>query len=97
TIEMLLQERDHFLNSNASSTEALMVASSTIADLTSELNTLKEQYGLLNDDYSNELGRNEDFERQIKKISKTVGVLDKLSKTDEELLQKYSKVYFLNE
>src|SRR5690606_21369291 len=41
--------------------------------------------------------RNEDFERQIKKISKTVGVLDKLSKTDEELLQKYSKVYFLNE
>ena len=97
TIEMLLQERNYFLNSNASSTEALMVASSTIADLTSELNTLKEQYGLLNDDYSNELGRNEDFERQIKKISKTVGVLDKLSKTDEELLQKYSKVYFLNE
>jgi D-alanyl-D-alanine carboxypeptidase len=26
-----------------------------------------------------------------------VGVLDKLSKTDKELLQKYSKVYFLNE
>jgi D-alanyl-D-alanine carboxypeptidase len=34
---------------------------------------------------------------QVKKISGTVGVLDKLSKTDPELLMKYSKVYFLNE
>lgn len=37
------------------------------------------------------------FDDQIRDISDTVGVLDKLSKTDEELLQKYSKVYFLNE
>ena len=41
--------------------------------------------------------RNEDFENQIEDIADTVGVLDKLSKTDKELLQKYSKVYFLNE
>jgi zinc D-Ala-D-Ala carboxypeptidase len=34
---------------------------------------------------------------QISKISSTVGSLDKLSKTDPELLQKYSKTYFLNE
>jgi LAS superfamily LD-carboxypeptidase LdcB len=34
---------------------------------------------------------------QVKKISGTVGVLDKLAKTDPELLMKYSKVYFLNE
>jgi len=34
---------------------------------------------------------------QIKIITETVNVLEKLSKTDEELLQKYSKVYFLNE
>ena len=96
-IEMLLQERNYFLNLTASSSEQLATASTTIASLSLELNTLKDQYGLLNDDYSDELGRNEDFEKQIKKISKTVGVLDKLSKTDEELLQKYSKVYFLNE
>ncbi len=37
------------------------------------------------------------IEKQVGKALKTVGVLDKLSKTDEELLQKYSKVYFLNE
>ncbi len=44
-----------------------------------------------------EKARNEDFEDQINDISGTVGKLDKLSKTDPELLMKYSKVYFLNE
>lgn len=37
------------------------------------------------------------FSGQIRGISSTVGVLEKLAQTDEELLQKYSKVYFLNE
>lgn len=34
---------------------------------------------------------------QVGSISGTVGTLEKLSKTDPELLAKYSKVYFLNE
>ncbi len=37
------------------------------------------------------------FEGQIGNIASTVGTLEKLSQTDEELLKKYSKVYFLNE
>ncbi len=37
------------------------------------------------------------FQNQIEGIKSTVGVLEKLSKTDSELLKKYSKVYFLNE
>lgn len=41
--------------------------------------------------------KNEMFDGQIKEISSTVGALDKLSKIDVELLQKYSKIYFLNE
>jgi D-alanyl-D-alanine carboxypeptidase len=41
--------------------------------------------------------KNTTFENQIKEIAGTVGTLEKLSKTDKELLQKYSKVYFLNE
>ncbi len=41
--------------------------------------------------------KNITFENQIKDITSQVGTLDKLSKTDKELLQKYSKVYFLNE
>lgn len=38
-----------------------------------------------------------DYEEEIEDITKTVDTLEKLSKTDKELLQKYSKVYFLNE
>src|SRR3989338_5335909 len=38
-----------------------------------------------------------DFEENVESISNTVGTLEKLSRTDPELLQKYSKVFFLNE
>jgi len=41
--------------------------------------------------------RNDDFENQISGLAGTIGILDKVAKTDPELLQKYSKVYFLNE
>lgn len=74
----------------ASTTEALTIANEAIEALTEDLNETEE-------DLRQEKGRNEEFEDQIKKISGTVADLDKLSKTDEELLQKYSKVYFLNE
>ncbi|OHA92157.1 MAG: hypothetical protein A3J09_01545 [Candidatus Zambryskibacteria bacterium RIFCSPLOWO2_02_FULL_51_21] len=37
------------------------------------------------------------FSSQLEELGVTVGVLDKLAHTDEELLKKYSKVYFLNE
>jgi len=39
----------------------------------------------------------QDIQNELGDISDTVGALDKLSKTDPELLQKYSKSYFLNE
>lgn len=93
-IMMLLEERNFFLLEVASSTDQRALeaesASSTIAALTLERDDLMSKL-------SQEETKNEAFERQIKKISGTVGRLDKLSKTDEELLQKYSKVYFLNE
>jgi LAS superfamily LD-carboxypeptidase LdcB len=38
-----------------------------------------------------------EFQGEVKEISGTVSTLDKLSKIDPELLQKYSKVFFLNE
>jgi len=37
------------------------------------------------------------FQGQISNITNTVGTLEKLAQTDEELLKKYSKIYFLNE
>ncbi len=37
------------------------------------------------------------FQQEVGTISSSVNTLEKLSKTDPELLQKYSKVFFLNE
>ncbi len=76
--------------------EAAM-ASNTIAELSENLRLTEEELKDTEEDLRREEDRNEEFEDQIKDIAGTVGVLDKLSKTDEELLQKYSKVYFLNE
>lgn len=39
----------------------------------------------------------DNLDQTLSGIASTVGTLEKLSKTDRELLQKYSKVYFLNE
>lgn len=93
-ILMLLEERNYFLLQTASTTNRLAnesaTASTTIAALTLERDDLMTRL-------ATEEAKNEAFERQINKISGTVGRLDKLSKTDEELLQKYSKVYFLSE
>lgn len=44
-----------------------------------------------------EQAKNNMFEGQIRAIGSTVGTLEKLSKTDKELLRKYSKVFFLSE
>ena len=41
--------------------------------------------------------KNNAFEKQLTAFGKTVGKLEKLSQTDKELLQKYSKIYFLSE
>ncbi len=85
----------------ASSTEAFRIAqalaSSTITELSTRLSLTSEELAEIERDLKREKNRNEEFEDQIKDLAGTVGVLDKLSKTDEELLQKYSRTYFLNE
>jgi D-alanyl-D-alanine carboxypeptidase len=89
-IEMLLQNRNFIQNQANDLKEALASANSTIEDIREDLEDLA-------DDYADERNRNEEFEDQIRDLSGTLGDLDKLAKIDEELLQKYSKVYFLNE
>ncbi len=89
--------KETFVAQNADSLRLLDEASTTIAALSSKLSLTSEELEELEDDYKKEKNKNDDFEDQIKEISGTVKDLDKLSKTDEELLQKYSKVYFLNE
>lgn len=62
-----------------------------------ELAQSKDENTNLNTSLSSEKNRNDAFQEQIGEISSTVGVLEKIKNTDKELLQKYSKVYFLNE
>ncbi len=97
TIAALTEEKNALLVQHASTTQELSIASSTIAALAEQLSLTSEELDELEDDYRREKNRNEEFEDQIEDIAGTVSDLDKLSKTDEELLQKYSKVYFLNE
>ena len=72
-------------------------ASSTINELAGRLSLTNEELTDIEKDFEREKEKNEKFEKQIRKISGTVSDLDKLSKTDKELLKKYSRTYFLNE
>jgi zinc D-Ala-D-Ala carboxypeptidase len=82
-----LSEKEAGLSEKVMTLEETRVALALAEENAAELSTLLEE----------EKNRNEDFEDQIRKVSGTVGKLDKLSKIDPELLMKYSKVYFLNE
>lgn len=94
---MLLNERNYFLLETASSTKKLSETSEFASSTVAEVRSLTEKLMAAEAALRAEERRNEEFADQIDDIAGTVGVLDKLSKTDEELLQKYSKVYFLNE
>lgn len=97
----LIKERDTLVAENASTTLLLQTerdeASSTITELSERLSLTAEELAEIENDLRREKDKNTEFEDQIKDIAGTVGVLDKLSKTDKELLQKYSRTYFLNE
>lgn len=100
-ISSLLEDRNYFLLESASTTKVFLaekeLASSTIANLSERLAMTSEELSNIESDFRREKNKNDDFEDQINKISGTIGVLDKLSKTDKELLQKYSRTYFLSE
>jgi D-alanyl-D-alanine carboxypeptidase len=62
-----------------------------------ELTSLKEILSGLGQTLSNEQSKNISLASKFESVASTVGTLEKLSKTDRELLKKYSKVYFLSE
>lgn len=98
----LLREKRVSLESEISQAkaESLLV----IEDLQKNINSLEQElaktiserddYGIK---YNEEKVRMDFFASQIEDIQGAVGILEKLSQTDLELLKKYSKVYFLNE
>lgn len=72
----------------------------SLAELSDTRQLLSEEMQenkLLREALEREQNKNEEFEDQIRDLAGTVGDLEKLSETDPELLQKYSRVYFLNE
>lgn len=77
--------------------QAYIDTDASLASTTTALLKVQEENAALTNMLSTEQGRNTEFQSQLTGIVKTVGVLTKLAQTDKELLQKYSKVYFLNE
>ena len=69
----------------------------TITEQHEHIASLENDRLALSENLEDERDRNNEFEDQIEEITGTVGQLDKLAKIDPELLQKYSKVFFLNE
>lgn len=69
----------------------------TIDSLSDQLSQTKKERDDFEQKYNNEKIRLDILASQISGIEGTIGLLEKLNETDPELLQKYSKVYFLNE
>lgn len=89
-ISELTTQKQNLLKTNAENKHDIESGNQTIALLTDKIDELSAAY-------SQERDKNEDFEDQLRELGAVVGDLNKLSKTDKELLEKYSKVYFLNE
>lgn len=93
----LEQTKESLTDSQTTNTEledALMRASSTIQQLETTLAATQKELDELADDYREAARDNEAFAERVDDLNDT---LDKLANLDEELLQKYSRVYFLNE
>ncbi|HLP43908.1 MAG TPA: D-alanyl-D-alanine carboxypeptidase family protein [Candidatus Nanoarchaeia archaeon] len=68
-----------------------------LSDTKNQLVQTEYDRNSLNEALAAEQQKNEEFEDQINDLTKKVGGLVKLSRIDPELLQKYSKVFFLSE
>ncbi len=80
----------------------ISILRSDISDNTQKLqeniaNTYNTLSNNLNEQRQNVGNIEQKLQQQVGNISGTVNTLQKLSNTDQELLQKYSKVFFLNE
>lgn len=95
------QAQDKLLTEGLESKNYLLAKSNALRSenllLQNKLTLSEEEIEDLEDDLDDEKDKLRDIEREIGDALDTVDVLDRLQKTDEELLQKYSKVYFLNE
>ena len=87
-------ELTHMKQDFASSSAAF---TAQITDLNGRLEAAAHENSNLYSSLQAEADRNNAYGTQVESLASTVAMLDKLSKTDRELLQKYSNVYFLSE
>lgn len=78
-------------------TEELVIKINELDTANNNLNIANDEISFLNDELDYEKERVDNIEDEFRRVTNTVEDLEKLSKTDKELLQKYSKVSFLNE
>ncbi len=94
TINILKNDLGVLRNETSSSTQILKQG---IASLEADLATTTLTSNELSLQLLDQQNKSETFQSTISDLSGTLGTLEKLSKTDKELLQKYSKVYFLSD
>jgi D-alanyl-D-alanine carboxypeptidase len=75
----------------------LTVTNKSLNTVELSLATTTEAGKILAQQLLDQQNQNNNIAETLNGISGTVGTLEKLSKTDKELLQKYSKVYFLSD
>ncbi len=68
-----------------------------LASIASDFDSIKEERDGFKKLLDEEKETNESLRKKVDKITKKADKLQKIKDTDKELLQKYSKVYFLNE
>ncbi|MEX1014621.1 MAG: M15 family metallopeptidase [Candidatus Paceibacterota bacterium] len=66
-------------------------------DLENQLNNSELEKENLSELLNIEQSRNQEFQEQINQITGTLGNIERINEIGEEILQKYSRVYFLNE
>jgi LAS superfamily LD-carboxypeptidase LdcB len=77
------------------STTSLFI--SETKNLQDQIASIVTQNNLLNSTVQDQISQTSDLLDQVDQVNDTAEALEKLSKVDPQLLQKYSKVFFLNE
>lgn len=98
--DMLAAEQNAYAqlqSSNKLTLKELEKASTTLAAVTAQLNLTQEELDEAERDYRKEKRKNDDLEDEYRDTIKTVSNLNRLAQIDEELLQQYSRIAFLNE
>ena len=77
--------------------EEIGILNTKLASTTQTLADSQQENSFLFEQLQNEQRRNNDLEERVEEAEEVLGIIVKVQNTDPELLQKYSKVYFLNE